>query len=163
MSVNSFQPHILVLPEDNADRQLANGFWLEVDWMKQRQMQVLNEVGGWIDVLECFKSVHIKEMERCTYRFMVLLIDFDEKENRLDKAKEVIPDSLKDRVFVLGARKDPEGLSKAGLGSPETVGQKLARDCRDETEKTWGHDLLRHNAGELKRLRQIVRPILFHS
>ncbi|MDX2043771.1 MAG: hypothetical protein SF097_21315 [Acidobacteriota bacterium] len=161
MSVNSFQPHILVLPEDDADRQLANGFLLEVDWMKQRQMQVLNEVGGWIALLECFKSVHIKEMERCTYRFMVLLIDFDQDKDRLEKAKKFIPENLKERVFVLGSWSKPEDL-KAGR-SLETVGRELARECREETDKTWEHNLLRHNAGELKRLRQIVRPILFHS
>ena len=29
MSVNKYQPHVLVLPEDDANRQLANGFLLD--------------------------------------------------------------------------------------------------------------------------------------
>ncbi len=41
MSVNRHLPHVFVLPEDGANRQLAKGFHLEVDWTRQRQMQVL--------------------------------------------------------------------------------------------------------------------------
>ena len=161
MSTNDFLPHILVLPEDDADSQLANGFLLNVDWSRQRQIQVLPIVGGWRKVLECFQSDHIGYMKRYPQRYIVLLIDFDEQEDRLDIAKRVIPDDLKDRVFVPGARKDPEGLRKAGLGSFETIGIKLANDCREETDTTWGHDLLRHNVNELTRLREQVRSILF--
>ena len=29
MSVNVYKPHVLVLPEDDADRQIANGFLLD--------------------------------------------------------------------------------------------------------------------------------------
>jgi hypothetical protein len=73
-----------------------------------------------------------------------------------------IPERLADRVFILGALSEPEAL-KANLGSYETIGLKMARDCREETNTTWGHDLLRHNASELDRLRERVRPILFPS
>ena len=91
---------------------------------------------------------------------MVLLIDFDGKEDRLEEAKAGIPGHLTDRVFVLGAWTEPEAL-KADLGSYETIGLALAKDCREGTDTTWGHDLLRHNATELDRLRKHVRPILF--
>jgi hypothetical protein len=37
----------------------------------------------------------------------------------------------------------------------------MAQDCREETDKIWGHALLKHNAAELARLREQVRPILF--
>jgi hypothetical protein len=95
-------------------------------------------------------------------RFMILLIDFDRQEDRLDKVKAVVPVHLKDRVFVLGVWSEPEKL-KAGLGRPdyESIGGALAEDCREGTDKNWSHDLLRHNASELARLRQHVRPILF--
>ena len=45
----------------------------------------------------------------------------------------------------------------------EDIGRAMAKDCREETNTTWGHGRLRHNAGELDRLRQHVRPILFQS
>jgi hypothetical protein len=147
------------MPEDEADRQLANGFHLEVASI--RQMQVLQVAGGWRNVLARFKSDHESDMRRYPHRYMVLLIDFDNREDRLDIAKNAIPDDLKDRVFVLGAQDEPEDLQRAGLGSLETIGSALAKDCREETDKTWGHDLLKHNANELDRLREGIRPILF--
>lgn len=160
MSVDKYQPHVYVLPEDDANRQLANGFLLRVDPTRQRQMQVLPVAGGWQNVLNLFISDHVVKMDRYTDRFMILLIDFDNNEDRLRTAKAAIPEGLADRVFVLGALSEPEAL-KAVLGPYETIGSEMANDCRDETDTTWGHDLLRHNAGELDRLRKHVRSILF--
>lgn len=94
-------------------------------------------------------------------RFMVLLIDLDKQHDRLDVVKAEIPTGLADRVFVLGARPEPEDLKKAKLGSYEAIGLAMAKDCREETDTIWGHPLLQHNASELARLRQHVRPILF--
>jgi len=160
MSVNRHLPHVLVLPEDDADRQLANGFLLELDGAILRRIQVLEEAGGWVAVLERFLADHVAAMESNIQRFMVLLIDFDGKEERLQEAKERIPGRLTDRVFILGALSEPEDLKRA-LGPFETIGKAMAQDCRDETDGLWDHALLRHNATELARLRQLVRPILF--
>ncbi len=41
MSVNRALPHVLVLPEDDANRQIANGFLLALDSSVQRRIQVL--------------------------------------------------------------------------------------------------------------------------
>ena len=159
MKVNRYRPHVLVLPEDDANRQLANGFLLEESLLPSR-IQVLDEVGGWAEVLDRFKSDHVNEMDKYPNRFMILLIDFDSRENRLDRAKREIPDRLSERVFILGAWTDPEALRRA-IGSFETVGLALAKDCREDTDTIWGHELLRHNATEIDRLRRYVRPILF--
>jgi hypothetical protein len=159
MSVNRYKPYVMVLPEDRANRQLANGFLLALDQSVATAIQVLPEVGGWNEVLERFLSDHVAEMERFRGRFMVLLIDFDRKTERLDYAKGKIPEQLKERVFVLGAWTEPEDLKD--LGSYETTGKAMATDCREGTDTAWGHDLLRHNAGEIARLREHVRPILF--
>ncbi len=161
MSVNKYLPHIFVLPEDDANRQLANGFLLDDSLsIRRRRIQVLEEVGGWTEVLERFKSDHVNEMDRNPHRFMVLLIDFDGNEDRLNLAKAAIPERLTARVFVLGSLSAPEAL-KPTLGSYETIGLKLAKDCREEAYGTWGHPLLQHNGGELDRLRKHVRQILF--
>jgi len=161
MSVNRRQPHILVLPEDDANRQLANGFLLD-QYLSTWRVQVLVEAGGWSKVLDHFLSDHIVEMDRYPNRFMILLIDFDGREDRLQRAKADIPGRLTDRVFILGTLTEPEAL-KADLGNYEVIGLKMARDCREETNTTWGHPLLRHNTSELDRLRVKVRPILFPS
>lgn len=161
MSVNRHRPHVLVLPEDRANRQLANGF-CSYEVLAARQIQVLAEAGGWTSVLEHFLSDHADGMQHSAFCFMVLLIDFDGREERLRNAKARIPGHLTDRVFILGSWTEPEDL-KADLGSYESIGLKLAEDCHRGTGKTWGHNLLRHNAGELDRLRTHVRPILFPS
>lgn len=139
MGVNKEQPHVLVLPEDDANRQLANGFHLQVRWARQRRMQVLRAAGGWNEVLNLFESKYAAEMDRCPHRFMVLLIDFDRNEDRLAKAKASIPAHLVARVFILGAWTEPEDLKSADLGSYELIGSNMARDCREETNTTWGH------------------------
>jgi len=159
MSVNKYRPHVLVLPEDDANRQLANGFQLD-PLLNTRRMQVLEVADGWRKVLDCFKQEHVPEMKRNQNQFMVLLIDFDKREDRLDIVRAEIPPDLKDRVFVLGVWDDPEKL-RQDLGSFETTGLALAKDCRDNAEVTWSHNLLCHNASELERLRKHVRPILF--
>ena len=161
MSVNRHHKHVLVLPEDHANQRIANEFHLQVPWDRQRQMQVLRVAGGWKEVLRLFKSEHEVEMRRCRCRLMVLLIDFDGSEERLTEAKAKIPTDLTDRVFILGGWTEPEALKQANLGSYERIGRALAKDCREGTDTIWGHELLRHNAGELDRLREHVRPILF--
>ena len=102
-------------------------------------------------------------MNRYPDRFMVLLIDFDNHPERLAEAKAEIPDHLAERVFVLGALTEPEGLKRAGLGSLEQIGLGLAKDCREGTDTLWQHPLLKHNDPELERMLQHIRPILFPS
>ena len=161
MSPNRELSHVLILPEDDRDRQLANGFHLQIAWNLQRQMQVLPVAGGWVDVLNIFESEHVPEMDRWNRRFMVLLIDFDGTQNRLQNAKARIPERLTDRVFVLGALSTPEALRAATARSYEDIGKTMAEDCRQGINGIWQHELLRHNAAELDRLRRHVYPILF--
>ena len=47
---NRYRPHIVVLIEDDADRDLFNGFMLEVDWRKNRQIHPEPVSGGWPNV-----------------------------------------------------------------------------------------------------------------
>lgn len=160
MSVNRERPHILVLPEDDANSQIATGFHLQVPWARQRQMQVLPPAHGWVHVMEDFVSDHADEMARYPNRLMILLIDSDGDDERLQNAKARIPDHLAERVFILGVLSEPEAL-KQDLGSYEKIGSGMAKDCREETNETWGHDLLLHNIAELNRLRSRLCPILF--
>lgn len=160
MSVNKFQPHVYVLPEDDANRQLANGFLLHPD-LATRNIQVLPEAGGWREVLRSFGSDYASGMERYHQRFMVLLLDFDGDVDRLTHAQACIPSELLPRVFIIGTLTQPEALRSQLGSSYESIGLALARDCFENTDATWGHGLLRHNDTELKRLRQEVFPCLF--
>jgi hypothetical protein len=153
--MNRYQPHLLVLPEDRANRQLAIGFLLG-EGLIAGQIQVRPEAGGWMEVLKRFES-EVRGMEKYAHRFAVLLVDFDGRNDRLDNVKAVIPGHLAERVFVLGVWTEPEALK----GSLERIGTELANDCRDGTSKKWDDELLKHNEGEVARLRQRVRPFLF--
>ncbi len=160
MSTNRYAPHILVLPEDDANRQIANGFILNLT-LNERAIQVLRPVGGWTKVVDEFKNVHAYEMQKYLQRRIVLIIDFDNQAQRLSSVKDEIPKELSDRVFILGVRSEPEDL-KANLNkSFEGIGKSLSQECSDNTREVWGHDLLKHNETELDRMVLSVKPFLF--
>jgi hypothetical protein len=110
MSINKYQPHILVLPEDDANRQIAIGFILN-ESLNQRAIQILPSAGGWKRVVEKFKDDYIFTMLQYPDRMIVLMIDFDDnQEARLCFVKNEIPDDLRNRVFVVGVKSEPENL-----------------------------------------------------
>ena len=61
MSINKHRPHILVLPEDDANRQIANGFILDLN-LDRRAIQVLPEARGWTDVVDKFTNNYASTM-----------------------------------------------------------------------------------------------------
>lgn len=159
MSANKYKPHVLVLPEDDANYQLATGFVLEVQ--HDRRIDILPEAGGWLSVCERFVSAEAKGMREYPERYLVLLLDFDDQPDRADKVKERIPEDLRDRVFLLGVQSEPEDLKRALFRSFEDIGRALGKECREGTRDVWTHNLLRHNVSELDRLEQSVRGFLF--
>ncbi|MCT7980249.1 hypothetical protein [Laspinema olomoucense] len=169
MTLNKYRPHVLVLPEDDADRQIANGFILNPN-LNNRAIQILPPSGGWLDVLHDVKTVHGPKMHNIPHRMLVLLIDFDQDTDRLTFVRTQIPETLQSRIFVLGVLRDPESL-KRGIKKTKTfikktktfeeIGEALAQDCADNQQTFWNHELLRHNHPELERLRSSVKPFLF--
>jgi hypothetical protein len=159
MSCNKFKQHVLVIPEDDANSQLATGFALGVQY--DRKIQILPAAGGWLNVCEIFVAEHISGMYKYDLRHLVLLLDFDNQPNRMSEVNKRVPADLKDRVFLIGAKSEPEDLRRAGLGSFEQIGKTLAIECRNNTSHLWSHNLLAHNASERSRLEQTVRAFLF--
>jgi hypothetical protein len=161
--INKYVPHVLVLPEDDADRQIANGFMLSIDIFKQRAIQILPHSGGWAQVVDDFLNNHTRDMVHYSERRMILLIDFDNHfPDRLNYISERIPHVLSNRVFVLGTLSEPEKLKTALNNlSLENIGMALYDDCNHHTQNVWGNPLLKHNQDELSRLYQDVRPFLF--
>lgn len=160
MGANNFLPHVLVLPEDGANIDIANGFFLEIPFAKQRAFQVLPPARGWHKVVHRACSGDCEGLRSHPLRHLVLLIDFDEKEDRLSEIRQKLPSDLVDRIFILGSRGEPEDLPRR-LGTLEGIGKRLAEDCRDGTDATWSHELLAHNTSELVRAREALRDMLF--
>lgn len=162
MSTNKYKPHVLVLAEDDANRQIANGFVL-APALNERAIQILPAVGGWEKVVDAFRSVHAHEMKRYPERRVVLIIDFDDRlDERLTHIRAEIPDQLTDRVFVLGVLSQPERLKEALDKNFEAIGKSLSQDCYDNTRTVWDHGLLKHNEIELDRMILTIKPFLFN-
>lgn len=161
MNINKYRPYILILPEDDANRQLANGFLLDPN-LNNRAIQVLPPAGGWTKVVEQFMHAYAATMTRLSDRQVVLLIDFDHDPNRLSSIQSQIPNNLKQRVFIIGVESDPESLRRNLKMDFEKTGEALAKDCSDNTNILWGHDLLKHNRTELNRMISSVKPYLFN-
>jgi len=149
-----------VLPEDRANEEITNGFILAPN-INDRAIKVERPAKGWRKVVEKFTTQLVPEMRQFTESFVVLLMDFDQREDRLARVKSQIPEDLQDRVFVLGVLSEPENLKKNINKTFEEIGDSLAKDCPDNKNELWSHDLLRHNKTELDRIVSSVRPFLF--
>ncbi|AFM23490.1 hypothetical protein [Desulfomonile tiedjei] len=161
MSINKYGPHILVVPEDDANRQIANGFILHPD-INGRAIQVLPPAGGWMRVVEDFTADHASGLRQYDQRRLVMLIDFDdERERRFECIKRQVPQELDNRVFILGVLSNPENLRKSINVKYEGIGRALSEDCAKDRHEMWGHALLAHNEGELERMILDVKPFLF--
>ena len=62
--MNSYVKHILVLPEDDADRQIAAGFLLNLP--NDPKIQVLKASGGWTKVIEDFNELPRSKLRSIT-------------------------------------------------------------------------------------------------
>ncbi|WP_414576367.1 hypothetical protein [Anabaena sp. CCY 9402-a] len=151
MKINRYIPHIIVLPEDRANEEIANGF-IQAPKVNYNIIQVERPAGGWTKVLDKFTENHVPELRIYSQRMIVLLIDFDKREDRLSYVENKIPEELKNRVFVLGVQSNPESLKRDINKTFEDIGDALAKDCSDKNNELWGHDLLKHNKTELDRM-----------
>ena len=162
--INRFKHHLLVLPEDDANRQLVNGFLTSMD-VDPHRIHLLAPAGGWIPTLEGLES---RKSGLAIYplRHLLLMIDFDNcvdcKTKRFLETRSKLPPGVQDRVYLLGSLGTPEQLRKACAMTFEHIGAKLAADCTpDNAGGIWQHPQLQHNANELARLVATVRPFLF--
>jgi hypothetical protein len=163
VSVNKYKPHVFVIPEDDADRQIADGFVLHPR-VAARQVQVVEPAGGWIPVLETFKKEYIPHLNKYNGAHVVMLIDFDGKPEERRKIFEAeIPETLRTRVFVIGPHETPESLRQSlGKGGYEDIGRSLADDCDGDNLDVWTHAELQHNDDERLRLVGSVKTFLFN-
>ncbi|MDD2610960.1 MULTISPECIES: hypothetical protein [Giesbergeria] len=161
MSVNAYQLHVLVLPEDDANRQIVNGFLLDPS-LNERAIQVLPIAGGWAKVRDDFVTVHVPQLRKYPKRHLVLLIDFDgQVDDRMQIFQKACPADVRERVYLLGTQDEPEPLRKACGVSLEKIGEQLGQACAAGAVGLWGHTMLVHNQAELQRLIENVKPFLF--
>ena len=160
-AANDELPHILVLPEDDANRDFARGFQLGLALDVSSRITIARNAKGWAKVRDKFRDNFVHEMRRWPKRRMILLFDFDEESSRREHVASAIPDDLRDRVFLIGVWSRPERLKIPGCRSREAIGRRLAEACLSDDRTFWQHELLQHNLQEVDRMARHLRPILF--
>lgn len=156
--MNKYRDHLLIVPEDDANRELANGFLLGLPHGINAQVQ--RSAGGWPSARDELNNL-VASMRNTPRRRVLVLVDFDEDGTRRSEVLRDLPEDLRDRVFLLGVWSNPERLQNAlGHRSREVIGRELAAECLNSQHSLWTHTLLRHNADELLRLRTQVLPFL---
>jgi hypothetical protein len=160
MSANNHLPHLLVLPEDDANRQILVGF-RKYHAVNSRQMPIQNVAGGWHKAVDAILEEHVALMRTYPNRHVMLVVDFDDHPERRDEIVSRIPEDLRDRFFLIGCLNEPERLFTSLRIKAEALGELLAFECDDGTSTTWNHEMLVHNAAEIERLKIMVKPFLF--
>jgi hypothetical protein len=171
MSVNNYQPHIIVVAEDDANRDIAHGFIrsssipsFNYGKITVLSKKIIGNKAGWQKIIDWFVDNKLQEMKKFKERIIIFLIDFDKKaqgtQDRLAYFKTKIPEDLQERMFLLGSLKEAEDL-KRELGA--NLGENLAKDCKEKTRIYWEHPLLKHNLPELNRMHDIIYPIIFST
>jgi hypothetical protein len=122
MSINKYKPHIYVIPEDDANRQILNGF-LQHPAVAYRTVHDTGLAKGWPNVLVKFQTELLPLIRKFPHGHVVMLIDFDEDQGRRRQFEMEIPEDVKSRVFVLGSRDEPETLRNALKLKFEDIGR----------------------------------------
>ena len=135
--MNRYASHVYVIPEDDRDRQLADGFVLHHQ-VKDARIQVVPPAGGWAKVLETFCDEYVPKLRDYPKSHIIMLIDFDNHvEERTALFDAEIPAEFKSRVFVIGSSNEPETLKKSLKLGYEEIGRRLADDCAADTAQYW--------------------------
>ena len=142
--------------------KLALGF-LNHASVTDRIVSIREIAGGWGNVLTVFQEEYVSILSNNQYAHVIMLIDFDDVEGRRAQFEAKIPSELLNRVFLIGAKVNPEVLRISVGESFESIGRRLAQECVEGRYQLWIHPHLIHNAGDLKRLETVVKPILFDS
>jgi hypothetical protein len=157
---NKYKPHVRLIPEDDANRQIAIGFinhWA----VSATVVDIRGPAGGWPRVLDIFESEYLPDLRKFPNAHVVMLIDFDEDVERREQFEQKIPRDVKERVFVIVSKYNPEILRRELKLAFDIIGSELAQECHKEEFKLWQHEHLIHNSSELQRMMAVVKPIVF--
>ena len=167
MAVNNYDRHLLIIPEDDAYRDIANGFVGHFA-VADKKIRVEKPAGGWLKLRQSFTQDHEKGLRQYPKRHVLMLLDLDGSPNRAQEFTNAISKDIRERVFLLCCRNEAENVKKElGYGHFEPIGQQMAQSCydnaRDAPESPWTCGQLRQNEGELRRLAEAVCSFLFLS
>lgn len=163
MAVNRHKPHLIVLPEDDAYLTLVNGIKHKALQTNAGVIDVKRPCGGWLKVFKALQSnLHLLQKPNA---HLLLLIDYDDPhpssqtnyQARIEKLNNELPQSLVDRVFILGVNyKEAEVLKEYfEIADLEIIGKLLVEDCPSSKLLNWHNIHLHHNISEIQRMQDL--------
>lgn len=165
MGANKHKDHLVIIPEDNAYGEMAEGF-VGYQLLNANRVDILRPANGWASLVDKFQKYYAAGVRQYTHRHVLLLFDADKDQARLGEVLAGIPGDIRARVFALCCLDESEALKRAlGGGYFKEIGRALAESCDRETYgdggSPWQCPELRHNQDELARLAAAVRPFIF--
>lgn len=160
--MSSDKPYLIVLFEDGAYQDFFNGFRSHIRVTRQIHAKpVLKGVEKIKHEISDEKSITLKEMKKYEAAILLVLIDSDKRESRVQDMMERVPDFIRDRIFIISSAKNAEKTNSFfGGGKKEKLGWKLAESCINGACELWREDPLAHNVAMIERFQQKF-PSLF--
>lgn len=158
-AVNKFKPHLFIVPEDEADERIANGFQLHLE--VAGEVQIMPAAGGWKKVINTILVEYVPILKSNGNAHVIGIIDCDNDSERIAKQLATFPADLRERIFVIGANANPEVFKNAVKMKFEQIGEKLAAECFSDQFELWNHEMLSYAAGEVVRAKNTLRTFLF--
>ena len=141
--------HLMLLPEDDKTRQFGNGL-LKAFPELANYVQMLRPARGCLHAVQQIPNLQLGNIDK---RRVVLLIDLDNKTNRINQIKSKAEfENFNDRIFIIGCSAEVENLRRifgnTRYGNLEDIGKKLASDC-----SLWDDPLLKQCRDDACRLK----------
>ncbi len=161
--MNKYQFALLVVPEDQANKDLVIGARDSQPNTIQNKIRIEPVPGGRDEVWTATIHDYLPRLERYERWHLVLVIDHDADVPKIQQHfDELIPQSLKSRVWVLGCRSEPESC-RSRLGRPgplRELGSELFNSCMTQLSPLWDHNELNHNKAQLESLRKTLQNLI---
>lgn len=162
--MNKYKDCLLILPEDRRLSEVVNGY-LITGQRNQRKFQILPYERGWKHVFNRIKELK-KDLDKYPNLRILLVIDFDKDQNRLNEFTEEIGEKYIERMFILGPYENVEALKRCcKTTSAEQVGKILAQTSpkSNSQDNPWKGEQLSMFSKEIKRFFCAVEPCLCGS
>lgn len=157
--VNKFKPHLFIVPEDDADRQIAVGFQMHLE--ANGRMQIVDVAGGWLKVVNVIKDEYVPLLNNNPNTHVLGIIDCDKDADRIAEQLKTFPAGIRNRIFLLGVNENPQEFKRSTKMHFAQIGEKLADECYKDELDLWNHEMLSYSSIEALRAKNALRELVF--
>lgn len=157
--MNKFKPHLFIVPEDDADRQIAVGFQMHLE--AKGEMQIVDVARGWLKVVGVIKDEYVPLLKNNLNSHVLGIIDCDKDADRIAGQLENFPEDIRNRIFLLGVNENPQEFKRSAKMHFAEIGEKLADECYKDELDLWNHEMLSYSSSEALRAKDVLRELVF--